>query len=42
MKKNTYRLPMLLLAVLLLCSACGSDVHMYKHKRADCDCPRFD
>lgn len=32
----------LLLAVAMLCTACSSNEHMYRHKRADCDCPRFD
>ena len=30
------------LSFLLLFSACSSNDHMYRHKRSDCDCPRFD
>jgi len=40
MKKKS--LLLLLLAALTLCSACNSNDHMYKHRRSDCDCPRFD
>lgn len=40
MKKT--RLILLLLAALMLASACSSNEHMYRHKRSDCDCPRFD
>ena len=32
----------LLVAAALLVAGCGSSVNMHKHKRADCDCPRFD
>jgi len=31
-----------LLALPVLVSACSGNEHMYKHKRSDCDCPRFD
>ena len=32
----------LLFAAALLVGSCSSNEHMYKHKRSDCDCPRFD
>lgn len=31
-----------LLALPVLLSSCSSNDHMYRHKRSDCDCPRFD
>ena len=37
----TCRLLALLLAAVLLCTACGSSVNMHKHKRSHCDCPSF-
>ena len=40
--KHKRHILLLLLATLMLCSACSSNEHMYKHKRSDCDCPRFD
>ena len=33
-------LTVLLLAVLL-CTACKSNVNMYRHNRSHCDCPTF-
>ena len=30
-----------LLVCLLLCSACKSNEHMYRHNRSHCDCPTF-
>lgn len=35
------RLFPLLLAALLLCAACSSNQHMYRHNRSNCDCPTF-
>ena len=35
------RLIILLFAALLLCSACSSNEHMYRHNRSHCDCPTF-
>ncbi len=34
-------LPVLLMAALLLCTACSSNNHMYRHPKSDCDCPTF-
>ena len=31
-----------LLALPTLLLSCSSNDHMYRHKRSDCDCPRFD
>ena len=39
--KHRRLLPLLLLAALLLCSACSSNDHMYRHNRSHCDCPTF-
>lgn len=40
---HRFRRPLifLLLAALLLCSACRSNTHMYRHNRSHCDCPTF-
>lgn len=32
---------LLLLALPVLFSACGSNEHMYRHNRSHCDCPTF-
>lgn len=36
-----HRILLLLLAAALLCTACGSGEHMYRHNRSHCDCPTF-
>lgn len=44
-KRKTIRWKVILLLTfncLLLFAACSSNDHMYRHKRSDCDCPRFD
>ena len=40
MKKRHLTL-ILLLAAILLWTACQSDKHMYRHNRSNCDCPTF-
>lgn len=40
--KYRRRYLILLFAAALLAASCSSNEHMYKHKRSDCDCPRFD
>ena len=33
---------LLTLSFSILLASCSSNDHMYRHKRSDCDCPRFD
>ena len=40
-RRTLLRLSVVLLLAGLACSACGSESHMYKHKRSHCDCPTF-
>lgn len=41
MKKNILRMLLLLVLAGVVCSACSSGDHMYRHKKSDCDCPTF-
>ena len=40
-KKNVTHLMLLLLLAGMLCGACKSNEHMYRHNRSHCDCPTF-
>ena len=40
-RKSVIKLLTLLLLAGILCSACKSNVNMYRHNRSDCDCPTF-
>lgn len=41
-KKRIIQLTVLMLVACLALGACGSSPNMHKHKRSDCNCPRFD
>ena len=41
MKKRIVRLMVLLLLAGVVCTACKSNVNMYRHNRSHCDCPTF-
>ena len=36
-----FRFSLLILFFALLCTACKSNVNMYRHNRSHCDCPTF-
>ena len=41
MKKRIVKLIVLLLLAGVVCTACKSNVNMYRHNRSHCDCPTF-
>lgn len=40
-RKPIVRLVLAVLLASLVCTACSSGEHMYKHRRSNCDCPTF-
>ena len=40
-RRTLIRVLLLVLLAGTLCSACNSNVHMYRHNRSHCDCPTF-